>query len=60
MTPPKLNCGLCNRKMVKGRRVKVILQWEDPYGDLVTRGTIICRQCATKLSALTKMEVPDV
>ena len=57
MTPPKLKCPVCGEPMQKGKRVKLTLGWENDIKDSI-KCTIICRDCATKISKIVKVGKP--
>ena len=52
MTPPKLKCPKCGKKMQLGKRVQVLMTWEVEKGLTHRKGrsTLICRSCANKIS----------
>lgn len=63
MSNPILNCSICNRDMAKGSRVGITLNWEYDANDVTSRiqkNKLICRVCATELSRLMNLEVPNV
>lgn len=61
MTPPKLKCPVCGEPMQKGKRVKLNIGWENDINDISIqriKSTIICRECATKISRIVKVRKP--
>ena len=63
MSRPILECNICGKEMVKGKRVAITLNWECDANDVTNRiqkNKIICRTCARKISKAANMEVPNV
>ena len=59
MTPTKIKCPICGKKMSLGSRVQITLGWEYSAGKRI-KSAIICRECADKIANVTGMEVPNV